>query len=75
MNYFELLKLVPILFDIIKAVEAALPESGKGKEKLQLVREVLQGLFGDLTDMWPKIEKVITTIVTFLNAMGVFRKP
>ena len=74
MNLIQILKLIPVLFEIIKAVESALPEGGKGKEKLQLVRSFIEALFGDVAEMWPNIEKIITNIVAFLNATGVFKK-
>lgn len=74
MSLIELLRIIPILFEIIKAVEKALPEGGKGKEKLSLVREMIESVFGDLSELWPKLEKIIATIVAFLNNTGVFKK-
>ena len=74
MTLIQLLKIIPVLFEIIKAIEAALPEGGKGKEKLQLVRAFVENIFGDVAEVWPNLEKIITTIVTFLNTTGVFKK-
>lgn len=74
MNLLELLKMIPVLFEIVRTIEKALPEGGKGKEKLQLVREMFENVFGDVQEMWPKIEKIIATIVNFLNLTGVFKK-
>jgi len=74
MNLLQLLKIIPVLFEIIKSIEAALPEGGKGKEKLQLVRAFVENIFGDISEIWPNLEKIIATIVTFLNTTGVFKK-
>ncbi len=74
MNLLQLLKIIPVLFEIIKSIEAALPEGGKGKEKLQLVRAFVENIFGDISEIWPNLEKIIATIVAFLNTTGVFKK-
>ena len=46
MNYLQILliikNLLPLIIEIIKAIEAAIPGKGKGEEKLEAVREILE---------------------------------
>lgn len=61
------------LIQILKAVEAAIPESGNGKAKLAMVREMLEMLDDGTHELWPSIEKVIAVIVKTFNQLGVFK--
>jgi hypothetical protein len=85
MAYFELLRLIlgllPLIIDTIKAVEAAIPESGKGSEKLQLIRAVLENAWATANNVtatfeaiWPMLNGTITAIVTTFNKTGIFKK-
>jgi len=65
--------LIPALIAALKAIEAALPESGKGAEKLVLVREIVEGINDEAKDNWPLIEKTIGRLVAFFNKMGIFQ--
>lgn len=69
-----IIQLLPYLIDLIKLVESNLPEKGKGKEKLQFIRETLEGISPELTEHWVIIEKIITSLVTLFNNTGVFKK-
>lgn len=75
----EVLKLVinllPLLIQLIRAVESAIPEAGKGGEKLALVRSILETVDTNIPPIWPAIEKVIGAIVGAFNKTGVFAKP
>jgi hypothetical protein len=75
------IQLMPAAIDAIKAVEAAIPESGKGAEKLAMFRGVMQAgfdLLGDLRQpfeqLWPSLEALASVIVKGLNSVGVFKK-
>ena len=63
------------LIQILKAVEAAIPESGNGAAKLQMVRELLEMVDDGIHEMWPSLEKVISVIVKTFNAAGIFKQP
>lgn len=67
-------KLLPVLIDIIKAMEAAIPGSSKGEAKLAAVREILETVDATVGQLWPTIEKVIGVVVKVFNATGVFNK-
>jgi hypothetical protein len=77
MNWIAIVKIVlsllPAIIEAIKAIEAALPESGKGSEKLALIRNVVESISTEAVDAWPYIEKAVGAIVSFFNATGVFK--
>lgn len=75
------LSLLPLILDAVKAVEAALPQSGQGAQKLALVRTTLQAAFdvaGDAVtsfeQIWPALEKTIGAVVGLFNSAGIFKK-
>lgn len=68
------LKLLPAIFTAIKAVEEAIPISGAGREKLQLIREIMEGTYSSISDIWPSVEAAISSIVKLFNAKGIFTK-
>ncbi len=70
----RVLSLVPALIEVIKAVEAMFPQSGAGKEKLSLVREIMVEAYVGITEMWPTIEAIIGKIVAMANRLGEFKK-
>lgn len=83
MNFIEVLsiitKLLPVLIEVIKAVEAAIPGQGEGEKKLAAVRAILETVSdfvgGDtLNQIWPALEKVIAALVALFNKTGQFEK-
>lgn len=71
MNYFQL---IPVVVEVIKAVEKLMPEGGKSTEKLAAARALLEAVYGELADNWPKIEALIEFLVGLFNKTGVFKK-
>ena len=67
-----ILRIIPALVEIIKTVEGMLPESGKGKEKLELVRQILTIGYEAIDDYWPMLEGIVELIVKFFNKNKVF---
>ena len=67
-------KLLPVIIDIIKSIEAAIPGQSKGEAKLAAVREILETVDGSVGQLWPTVEKVIGVLVKVFNATGVFQK-
>lgn len=72
-NLLLIVQLLPTLIQLIKNVEAAVPESGQGHTKLQMVRDILELVDESIPAIWPMLEKIIATIVAGLNAANVFR--
>lgn len=71
MNILETVKSIIVM---VKAVEAALPESGKGPEKLAAVKLMLSEAIEDIEAKWPQIEKIVNILVWIYNQRGVFKK-
>ena len=85
MKYLQLIQLIisllPTLISTIKAVEDAIPGSGHGEQKLAMVRAMLESAYevstdvmGSFIDVWPALEKTISSIVAAFNAVGLFKK-
>lgn len=85
MQWLQLIRLIltifPLLIDVVKSIENAIPDSGKGKEKLEAVKVVLESTFKSATDVvgsfeqvWPALSSAVSGIVAMLNAAGVFKK-
>jgi hypothetical protein len=75
-----LLSMLPAIIEAIKAIEAALPDGGKGEDKLIAVREVLQAGYAVAEDqdqpfekLWPAIQNVVAALVRLFNKVGVFK--
>lgn len=73
-KFMQIVKLLPIIIEIIKAVEASIPGTGKGEQKLVAVREMLEMADVSIAQMWPSIEKMIGVLVRLFNNTGVFTK-
>jgi len=69
-----ILKLLPAIIAAVKAIEEAIPAAGKGAEKLQAVREIIEAVDQAAGTLWPQIASVIATVVGLLNTTGVFKK-
>ena len=70
----NVLQLVPTILTIIDAVEKQIPEGGKGKEKLEFVKNALTAAYPQITEMWGTVEKIIGAAVTLFNTTGKFKK-
>lgn len=68
------LQLIPAVIAALRAIEEAIPGTGKGEQKLAMVREVLESVSADSKEMWPVIESAIGVIVKYFNLLGVFVK-
>jgi len=83
MSFVETLKLLvtilPVLIDLIKHVEDAIPGKGTGEQKLALVRAALEQAYTYATPapnfeaIWPVLQKVIMSTVSVFNTTGVFK--
>lgn len=69
--------LIPDIIMAIRAIEEAIPDTGKGVEKLAIVKGTLDAVADtaeEALEIWPCLEKVIGTIVGIFNKTGVFKK-
>ena len=76
-----ILSLLPAIIEAIRAIEAVMPEGGRGKEKLAIVKAAIDsaavaadGTMTAVEAVWPAISNTISTIVGVFNATGVFPK-
>ena len=68
-----ILQLIPALIAAMKAVEDAIPGSGKGEEKLSAIRQILEAVDSGATKYWPQIQAVIGVLVNLFNKTGTFK--
>lgn len=64
-----ILQIIPLLIEVLKAVEASIPGSGKGKEKLAMVKQILEATDETVSQIWPNLEKIISVVVSTFNAV------
>jgi hypothetical protein len=76
-----LISLGPDIMKFIKAIEEMMPDSGKGSEKLAVLRGYLEAVwegFGTglpaFEEFWPKLNAVVTAVVATFNSIGWFKK-
>ena len=69
-----LLQLLPAIITAIKAIEEAIPGKGQGEAKLAAIREILESVSGQVSTLWPFIEKAISVLVSLFNKTGTFTK-
>jgi len=69
-----LLQLLPAIITAIRAIEEAIPGKGQGELKLAAIREILESVSGQVSSLWPFIEKAISVLVGLFNKTGTFTK-
>ncbi|MBP9714801.1 MAG: hypothetical protein KBD60_14135 [Sterolibacterium sp.] len=69
-----ILQLIPALIAAMRAIEEAIPGTGKGEEKLSAIRQILEAVDSSATKYWPQIQAVIGVLVNLFNTAGVFKK-
>ena len=67
------LALVPQLITAITAIEQAIPMSGAGTAKVEMVKQIITTVDGAAVQSMPLIEKIIGIIVSTFNALGIFK--
>ena len=71
-NATVLLQLLPAIITAIKAIEEAIPGKGQGEAKLAAIREILESVSGQVSTLWPFIEKAISVLISLFNKTGTF---
>lgn len=76
-----ILSLLPLIVEAVNTVEKMFPQGGLGQQKLEFVRNLLEGAFKTATDVsvefekiWPPIQGLIGSLVTMYNSTKVFQK-
>lgn len=77
----NILALLPVLIEAIKAIEAAMPAKGQGAAKLEAVREIVAtaytmagGALDAFASLWPALQAITASIVKMFNTSGQFAK-
>ena len=74
MNIFTIIRALPELIGIIKSVENEFP-AGTGAQKIEMVVDILKTVFGDIQKIEAQLRAIISIVVKYFNAVGVFKKP
>ena len=73
MNIFTVIRALPELIGIIKSVENEFP-AGTGVQKIEMVVDILKTVFGDIQEIEAQLRAIISIVVKYFNAVGVFKK-
>jgi hypothetical protein len=73
-TFLLIVQLIPSLITLVRDIEGAIPQSGQGAAKLAAVRGILEATYEGIAEVWPAVEKVISTLVTLFNTTGQFLK-
>lgn len=72
---------LPVLIQLMKQLEEAIPGQGTGEQKLAAVRGLLESLYGlsgktdvPFAEIWPSIASAASTLATAFNATGTFSR-
>ena len=66
-NLILVVKLLPVIIEAIKAIEAAVPGQGNGEQKLAALRGILEVLDSGIVAIWPQVSKVVGILVEAMN--------
>ena len=70
----QFIQIVLAVIEIVKLVEKMIPDSGQGANKLTLVRQLAEQAIGDVSNLWPQLEMIISSFVKLANLAGTFKK-
>ena len=73
MNIFTIIRALPELIGIIKSIENEFP-AGTGAQKIEMVVDILKTVFGDIQEIEAQLRAIISIVVKYFNAVGVFKK-
>ena len=75
MSALELIKfsagMIPVLIELVTAIEAAFPDRGIGAKKLDFVKNALAAI-DPSGQYWPVVSKIVAGVVGLKNATGQF---
>ena len=67
------LKMIPAIIAVISELEKFLPVTGAGAQKLELIKSIISESYGDITAIWPVLEKFVSALVGLAKQLGVFK--
>lgn len=67
-----IISLAPQILELIKVIEAAIPQNGAGKAKIEFLRTVLTEAIPNIQEIWGTVEKIVSAAVKLYNTTGVF---
>lgn len=73
MSIFTIIRALPELIGIIKSIENEFP-AGTGVQKIEMVVDILKTVFGDIQEIEAQLRAIISIVVKYFNAVGVFKK-
>ena len=73
MNIFTIIRALPELIGIVKSVENEFP-AGTGVQKIEMVVDILKTVFGDIQEIEAQLRAIVSIVVKYFNAVGVFKK-
>ena len=73
MNIFAIIRALPELIGIVKSIENEFP-AGAGAQKIEMVVDILKTVFGDIQKIEAQLRAIISIVVKYFNAVGVFKK-
>jgi hypothetical protein len=77
------LRLLPVVLDAVRAVEAAIPLPGHGQRKLELILDTIKTVYDGSSELakefsWDRLVAIVVPmigkIVDLHNALGLFQK-
>ena len=73
MNILGAIRALPELIGIIKSIENEFPV-GTGVQKIEMVVDILKTVFGDIQKIEVQLRALVSIVVKYFNAVGVFKK-
>ena len=73
MNILGAIRALPELIGIIKSIENEFP-AGTGVQKIEMAIDILKTVFGDIQKIEVQLRAIISIVVKYFNAVGVFKK-
>lgn len=70
----SILSLIPSILAAVRAIEEAIPMSGQGKAKTDMILQIVQATGDGAAQMVPVVQKAIGIVVGAMNATGMFKK-
>lgn len=68
------ISLLPTLLELVKSLEALMPESGQGSKKLEALKSIVQSAYETAQDtttafetVWPAISGTVSALVALLK--------
>lgn len=68
-----IVQVLPLILEVMKIVEANVPESGKGNEKLEFVTGFINEAAPEIANLSSTVKRIVTLATSLFNRTGVFK--